>query len=110
MDLHLAERWPDGQALLANQYYFDELYAATVVGGIFSTARILSRLDTRVINAGVNACASAVQIAGWIARMIEKHVVDRMVDVLVSGLRSLVLGSWSVVFRSSFPRVRSRLP
>jgi len=110
MDLHLAGRWPDGHALLANQYYFDELYAATLVGGIFSTARILSRLDTRVINAGVNACASAVQIAGWIARMIEKHVVDRMVDVLVSGLRSLVLGSWSVVFRSSFPRVRSRLP
>jgi NADH-quinone oxidoreductase subunit L len=90
MDLNLSRRWPDGQALLANQYYFDELYAATLMSGIFTTARGLARFDDRVINAVVIGCAWMVQIAGWIVHMIERYVVDRIADLFVSGFGVLV--------------------
>jgi NADH-quinone oxidoreductase subunit L len=90
MDLDLSSRWPDGQALLANQYYFDELYAATLMSGSFTTARGLARFDARVINAVVTGCVSMVQIAGWIVHMIERYVVDRMADLAVSGFRFVV--------------------
>ena len=86
MDLDFSRQWPDGQALLANQYYFDELYAATLVSGISAAARALGRFDARVINSVVNGFGWTVQIAGWTVHMIEKHVVDRMVEGAVSGL------------------------
>jgi len=89
MDVDLSTRWPDGHALLANQYYFDELYATTLMSGVFTAARGLARFDARVINAVVNGCGWAVQIAGWMAHMIEAHVVDRVVDRLVDSVRWL---------------------
>jgi len=90
MDLDLSSRWPDGQALLANQYYFDELYAATLMSGIFTAARGLARFDDRVINAVVTGSGWMVQIAAWIVRMIETSVVDRIADLFVLGFRFLV--------------------
>jgi NADH:ubiquinone oxidoreductase subunit 5 (subunit L)/multisubunit Na+/H+ antiporter MnhA subunit len=90
MDLDLSSRWPDGQALLANQYYFDELYAATLMSGIFTAARGLARFDDRVINAVVTGSGWMVQIAAWIVRMIETYVVDRIADLFVLGFRFLV--------------------
>jgi len=90
MDLDLASRWPDGQALLANQYYFDELYAATLMSGVFTTARGIARFDDRVITAVVTGCVWIVQIAGWIVHMIERYVVDRIADLFVLGFGFLV--------------------
>jgi NADH-quinone oxidoreductase subunit L len=83
MDLQLGTRWPAGRELLANQYFFDELYRATIVSGAMTTARTLSRFDRRVIHACVDACGWAAQIAGWTAHMMDKHIVDRIADVLV---------------------------
>src|SRR5262249_37142781 len=77
MDLQLGTRWPDGHELLANQYFFDELYGATIVSGAMTTARTLSRFDRRIIDACVDGCGWAAQIAGWTAHMIDKHIVDR---------------------------------
>ena len=87
MDVDLSTRWPDAHALLANQYYFDELYATTLMSGVFSAARGLARFDARVITAVVNGCGWAVQIAGWMAHMIERHVADRVVDRAVDSVR-----------------------
>ena len=87
MDVDLSTRWPDAHALLANQYYFDELYATTLMSGVFTAARGLARFDARVINAVVNGCGWAVQIAGWVAHMFETHVVDRVVDRAVDSVR-----------------------
>src|SRR5262245_27233560 len=86
MDLDLSTRWPDGHALLSNQYYFDELYASTLMSGIFTTARGVARFDDRVINTIVNGCGWTVQIAGWMAHMIEKYVVDQIVDRAVGSI------------------------
>lgn len=86
MDLHLAERWPDGHGLLSNLYYFDELYATTVVSGVFTTARGLLRFDSGALTACVNAFGWTVQIAGWLAYMFEKHVADRIADSIVDAV------------------------
>jgi len=86
MDLDLSTRWPDGHALLSNQYYFDELYASTLMSGIFTTARGVARFDDRVVNTIVNGCGWTVQIAGWMAHMIEKYVVDQIVDRAVGSI------------------------
>jgi NADH:ubiquinone oxidoreductase subunit 5 (subunit L)/multisubunit Na+/H+ antiporter MnhA subunit len=86
MDLHLAERWPDAHGLLRNLYYFDELYATTVVSGVFTTARGLLRFEARALNVCVNALGWTVQIAGWLAYMFEKHVADRIADSIVDAV------------------------
>lgn len=116
MSLHLSARWPDGDALLANQYYFDELYAGTFVSGVFALARALARFDRVVVAGCANACGWTVQIAAWMAHMFDKHVLDRIAEACVSGFRTLgfrfrfpVSGSWlSLSSLSGRLRVRAK--
>jgi len=89
MDLQLDRRWPDGHELLANRYFFDELYGATIVSGTLTMARTVLRFDRRVIGGCVNACGWTAQIFAWSAHMIDTHVVDRSVDTIVRLARRL---------------------
>jgi len=66
------------------------LYAATLMSGVFTTARGIARFDDRVISAVVTGCVWIVQIAGWIVHMIERYVVDRIADLFVLGFGFLV--------------------
>src|SRR5262249_17865807 len=109
----LGTRWPDGHELLANQYFFDEFYGATIVSGAMTTARTLSRFDRRIIDACVDGCGWAAQIAGWAAHMIDKHIVDRTAEVCVrrvGRIGDLVRRTQRALFRSSVPLVLLALP
>ena len=72
-DLQWRTRWPDGHELPANQYFFDEMYGATIVSGAMTTARTLSRFDRRVMDACVDRIADVlVQLVGRISFLVRR--------------------------------------
>jgi NADH-quinone oxidoreductase subunit L len=81
---HLAERWSGVHTLLANKYYVDELYDATVVRGTMGSARGLWKFDGRVVDGAVNGTGWVTVFSSWISHLIDKYVVDGLVNLIGS--------------------------
>jgi len=75
-----AERFPVIHRLLANKYYVDELYDATVVKGTWSTARGLAKFDTSVVDGLVNGSRHVTVGTAFLSGFFDKYVVDGLVN------------------------------
>jgi NADH-quinone oxidoreductase subunit L len=78
-----AERFPAIHRVLANKYYVDEIYDATVVRGFWATARGLFRFDASVIDGLLVNGARHVTVAfSLISGLFDKYVVDGLVNLV----------------------------
>ncbi|HEX9942353.1 MAG TPA: NADH-quinone oxidoreductase subunit L [Thermoanaerobaculia bacterium] len=88
-------RLPRARRVLANKYYVDELYDATVIRGTWGLARGLFRFDAGVVDGLVNGVAYLTRgVLSLFSGLFDKTVVDG----LVNGL-AWVLGRFSRLFR-----------
>jgi NADH-quinone oxidoreductase subunit L len=77
----LALRWPRLHTLLRRQYFFDDIYAATVVRGTAAAGRVLWRIDTRLVDGLVNGSGKLTLITAWFSGLTDRTVVDRLVNL-----------------------------
>ena len=75
-------RVPAVQRTLANKYYVDELYDATVIRGFWATARSLFRFDAGFIDGFlVNGVRNVtVEFFSLLSGLFDKFVVDGLVN------------------------------
>jgi len=82
-DEAFARRLPAVQRVLANKYYVDELYDATVVRGFWATARGMFRFDAAFIDGFlVNGSRHVTVATSMLSGFFDKYVVDGLVNLL----------------------------
>jgi NADH-quinone oxidoreductase subunit L len=97
----LEQRLGPVHVLLANKYWVDELYNATVIGGTLAFSRLMWWFDTWVVDGIVNGVRHVTVVAlGHGSNLFDKYVVDGAVNGVGAGAK----GS-SMMFR----RVQSGL-
>jgi NADH-quinone oxidoreductase subunit L len=90
-----ARRFPGLNRVLANKYYVDELYDATVIRGFWATARGLFRFDSVFIDGFlVHGARNLALAVSRISSLFDKFVVDGVVNLVGS-----ILSGFSVLFR-----------
>jgi len=82
----LANRFKPVYNFIWNKWYFDELYAATVVAGTLLVSRLSAWFDATVVDGLVNAAA---KITVWGARLSGWHD-NRIIDGAVNGVAAVV--------------------
>jgi NADH-quinone oxidoreductase subunit L len=65
-----------------NKYYVDEIYQATVVRGSLVFARILSWIDSRLIDGVVNLAGEITRLVANLDGAIDKYLVDGAVNLV----------------------------
>jgi NADH-quinone oxidoreductase subunit L len=80
----LLERWKRVWTVVYNKYYVDEIYQATVVRGSLVFARILSWIDSRLIDGAVNLAGAVTRLFANLDGAIDKYVVDGAVNLVAS--------------------------
>ncbi len=90
----MAERFAGAHRVLTNKYYVDELYNATAVRGTMSSARGLWRVDSSVVDGGVNGSAWLTMFFAWVSHVFDKYVVDGLVNLV-----GWIVEEWSYVVR-----------
>ena len=97
----LEQRLGPVHALLANKYWVDELYNATVIGGTLAFSRLMWWFDIWIVDGLVNGVRNLTVVAfGHGSNLFDKYIVDGAVNGVGAGAK----GS-SMMFR----RVQSGL-
>jgi NADH-quinone oxidoreductase subunit L len=65
-----------------NKWYFDEIYAATVIGGTVLGAKFLALFDNYVIDGVVNGASWVTRLSAKITGIFDNVVVDGIVNLL----------------------------
>jgi NADH-quinone oxidoreductase subunit L len=78
----LATQWSGAHRTLANKYYVDELYNATVVSGTFASGRGLWIFDRRVVDGAVNGSSWITVVSAWFSGLTDRTVVDGLVNLV----------------------------
>jgi NADH-quinone oxidoreductase subunit L len=78
----LLERWKRVWTVVYNKYYVDEIYEATVVRGSVVFAKILSWIDSRLIDGVVNLAGAVTRLVANIDGAIDKYLVDGAVNLV----------------------------
>ena len=88
-DQAFAARLPGVQRTLANKYWVDEVYDATVVRGTWASAAGLSQFDAKAIDGFcVNGSRHVTVGTSLVSGFFDKYVVDGLVNLLASTLRA----------------------
>jgi len=82
------EKLPWAYNLLANKYYLDEIYWATLVVPLFWVVRQCSRFDQRIVDGFVNGVGYFTVGLSMVQAWIDKWIVDGLVN-LIAGLTKL---------------------
>jgi NADH-quinone oxidoreductase subunit L len=90
----LATNWAGTHRVLTNKYYVDELYNATAVKGIMSSARGLWTVDRNVVDGAVNGTGWLTRAMSWVSHVLDKYVVDGLIN-----LTAWIFAEGSYVFR-----------
>ncbi len=94
-DEAMERRFPAVRRILANKYYVDELYDATVIRGTWGLARSLFRFDAGFIDGVlVHGARNVTLISSMMSGFFDKYVVDGLVN-----LTAAVLDLFSRLFR-----------
>jgi NADH-quinone oxidoreductase subunit L len=80
----LLERWKRAWTVVYNKYYVDEIYEATVVRGSLVFARILSWIDSRLVDGAVNLAGAVTRLFANLDGAIDKYVVDGAVNLVAN--------------------------
>jgi len=76
----IAERFKGVYNFLLNKWYFDELYAATVVFATMAISRVSAWFDRTIIDGVVNGVARVTVIGSWAAGWNDNKIVDGLVN------------------------------
>ena len=76
----IAERFKGVHNFLWNKWYFDELYAATVVFATMAVSRVAAWFDRTIIDGVVNGVARVTIIGSWAAGWNDSKIVDGLVN------------------------------
>jgi NADH-quinone oxidoreductase subunit L len=88
-------RLPAVRVLMANKYYVDEFYDATVIRGTWGLARALFRFDAGFIDGVlVHGARNLTLLSSMMSGFFDKYVVDGLVN-----LTAAVLAGFSRLFR-----------
>jgi NADH-quinone oxidoreductase subunit L len=97
----LAQRFPTLFTTVANKYYVDEIYDATVVAGTMKLCDACWEFDARVVDGAVNGTRHATVATSFFSGLFDLNVVDGLVNLLARaygwashGLRRV---QWGVV-------------
>ncbi|HVN31797.1 MAG TPA: proton-conducting transporter membrane subunit, partial [Thermoanaerobaculaceae bacterium] len=97
----LARRFPTLYATVANKYYVDEIYGATVVAGTVNLAKGSYEFDARVVDGAVNGTRHLTVGTSFFSGLFDLNVVDGLVNWVAAayGWASRVLRrvQWGVV-------------
>jgi NADH-quinone oxidoreductase subunit L len=75
-------RYKRAWTVVYNKYYVDEIYQATVVRGSLVFARILSWIDSRLIDGVVNLAGEITRLVANLDGAIDKYLVDGAVNLV----------------------------
>ena len=96
-----AERFPGLVATVANKYYVDEAYDATVIAGTMKLARASWEFDARVVDGTVNGARHLTVGTSFFSGLFDLNVVDGLVNLVAAGYgwasRGLRRVQWGVV-------------
>ncbi|MEO8382877.1 MAG: NADH-quinone oxidoreductase subunit L [Acidobacteriota bacterium] len=74
--------------LLANKYWVDELYDATVIAGTLAFSRILWWIDANIVDGIVNGVRHVTVIAlGYGSNLFDRYVIDGAVNGVAAGAK-----------------------
>jgi NADH-quinone oxidoreductase subunit L len=91
----IAESWPGVYRIVANKYYVDEIYGATVIRGTLVFSCAMAWVDTYIIDGLVNLVRYlGVYLFGNGSNAFDKFVVDGAVNGVAAGAKRS-----SIVFR-----------
>jgi NADH:ubiquinone oxidoreductase subunit 5 (subunit L)/multisubunit Na+/H+ antiporter MnhA subunit len=97
----LAQRFPTLYATVANKYYVDEIYGATVVAGTVNLAKGSYEFDARVVDGAVNGTRHLTVGTSFLSGLFDLNVVDGLVNWVASvyawASRVLRRVQWGVV-------------
>jgi NADH-quinone oxidoreductase subunit L len=97
----VAARYPRLYALVANKYYVDEAYNATVVAGTLALSRGSWEFDARVVDGAVNGTRHVTVGSSFLSGLFDLNVVDGAVNLVAKvyevGSRLLRRVQWGVV-------------
>ncbi|MGC8917408.1 MAG: NADH-quinone oxidoreductase subunit L, partial [Thermoanaerobaculum sp.] len=77
-----AQRFPRLYQLVANKYYVDELYQATVVAGTLGLSRASFAFDSKVVDGAVNGTRDVTVGTSFFSGFFDLHVVDGLVNLV----------------------------
>jgi proton-translocating NADH-quinone oxidoreductase, chain L len=80
----LLERWKRAWTVVYNKYYLDEIYGATVVRGSLVFARILSFIDSRLVDGAVNLAGAVTRLFANLDGAIDTYLVDGAVNLVAN--------------------------
>ena len=66
--------------MLQRQYYFDELYAATIYRATLWWASVNAAIDRIVVDGIVDGTGYLTRMVSWLSGAIDKYVVDGAVN------------------------------
>jgi NADH-quinone oxidoreductase subunit L len=78
----IAGRFPFAYRLVANKFYVDEAYEATVIAGTMKAARMSWDFDARVIDGAVNGTRHATVGSAFFSGLFDLNVVDGAVNLV----------------------------
>jgi len=78
----LLQRWKRLWTVVYNKYYVDEIYQATVVRGSVVFAKILSWIDSRLVDGVVNLAGAVARLFANLDGAIDKYLVDGAVNLV----------------------------
>jgi NADH-quinone oxidoreductase subunit L len=90
----MAKTWAGVHRVLANKYWLDEIYDATVVRLMLGSARGLFGFDVRVVDGAVNGAARSTRLTALLSNLADINLVDGAVH-----LTGAVLAGLSGTFR-----------
>jgi NADH-quinone oxidoreductase subunit L len=97
----LAQRFPSLYAAVANKFYVDEIYQATVINGTVKLAQGSWEVDSRVIDGAVNGARHLTVGSSFISGFFDLNVVDGLVNLVAraygAASRALRRVQWGVV-------------
>ncbi|MEW6338919.1 MAG: NADH-quinone oxidoreductase subunit L, partial [Acidobacteriota bacterium] len=97
----VARAWPRAYAAVANKYYVDELYDATVIDGTMKLANGSWEFDARVVDGAVNGTRHMTVGSSFFSGIFDLNVVDGLVNLVAKAYevasRILRRVQWGVV-------------
>ena len=80
-------RFPGAHKVLQGQYFFDELYAATVYRATLWWASVCSAFDRIVIDGIVNGSGYLTRAVAWVSGLADRFIVDGAVNGVATVLQ-----------------------
>ncbi len=83
-----AKRYPVLYRVVYNKYYVDELYQKTVISGTIAFGRVMSWIDTNIVDGLVNLVRHfTVIVLGHGSSLFDRFVVDGTVNGIAAGAK-----------------------